>query len=122
MRSLVLLAAHVAGDFPLQSDRMVAEKFTSPIVRAGHVSTYSLPFIAATTILGWTRRTRLVFLAGNWLTHYAIDTRRWAEPREGFEARPLWFDQAYHVIALALLAFSADLLDETRQGGEHERR
>lgn len=101
--ALYALAAHAAGDFPLQTDRMAAEKFDSRIVRAEHVSVYTLAFVPVAFATDWSTHQRVVFLAGIWGSHFAVDSRRWKEPIEGFETRPLWFDQAYHIITLALV-------------------
>lgn len=100
---LYALAAHAAGDFPLQTDRMAAEKFDSDRVRAEHVSVYTASFFPVALAADWSTRQRAVFLAGIWGTHYAIDTRRWFENRDGFPTRSVWFDQALHVIALAVV-------------------
>ena len=100
---LYALAAHAAGDFPLQTDRMAAKKFDSDRVRAEHVSVYTASFLPVVFAADWSAQQRAVFLAGLWGTHYAIDTRRWKEPVEGFESFPVWFDQALHVIALAVV-------------------
>lgn len=100
---LYALAAHAAGDFPLQTDRMAAEKFDSDRVRAEHVSVYTTAFLPVALAADWSNRQRAVFLAGIWGTHYAIDTRRWKEPVEGFESFPVWFDQALHIISLAVV-------------------
>jgi hypothetical protein len=99
--SLLLLAAHAAGDFPLQTDWMAAEKFDEPTVRFAHVAVYTVVFFPAMFFLGWSPRRSVVFLAVLAATHYAIDSRRWAEPKERFEAYPFSLDQSLHVIALA---------------------
>jgi len=100
--TLSLLAAHAAGDFPLQTDRMAAEKFDSRRVRAAHVAVYTLGFVPAVLASDWTVRQSVAFLATIASTHYAVDSRRWND------AVPIWYDQALHVIALALAAFFAD--------------
>lgn len=105
---LFALASHAAGDFPLQSDRMVAEKFDSSWVRAKHIAVYTTAFIPTVRATDWGPRQSARFLLTLAATHYAIDSRRWAENREGFPTRALWFDQAFHVIALAACAGVAD--------------
>lgn len=101
--ALYAIAAHFAGDFPLQSDRMAAAKFEDARVRAEHVTVYVATFLPVVIATDWSRRQAVVFLGGLWGSHYAIDSRRWADPVEGFPTRPLWFDQAFHLIALAVL-------------------
>ena len=112
MLPLYLLGAHAAGDFPLQTDEMAANKFDSAFVRAKHVTSYSLPFVGATALSEWSTKQRVVFLLGNWLTHFAIDTKRWKEPTEGFESFPVWYDQALHVVALSIMVALTETLSE----------
>ena len=99
---LFAIASHAAGDFPLQSDRMAAEKFDSRPVRAAHVATYTLAFVPTVIAAGWGPRRSLAFFTTLATSHFTIDSRRWAEQREGFKTRPVWFDQALHLIALAI--------------------
>ena len=100
---LYALAAHAAGDFPLQTNAMAARKFDEPLVRAAHVTVYTLSFLPVALAADLDRRQAVVFLGGIWGTHFVIDSRRWKEPVDGFEAFPVWFDQALHVIALAIV-------------------
>lgn len=102
--SLSLLAAHFAGDWPLQSNAMAAEKLDDAGVRAKHVTVYTAAFLPIVFLSDWDNRQAAVFLTGLWGSHFIIDSRRWAEPVDGFESRPIWFDQVYHVIALAVIA------------------
>jgi len=114
--SLYLLAAHTGGDFLLQTNHMATHKFGSTFVRAKHVSAYSLPFVGAAALSSWSTRQRVAFLAGNWVTHFAIDTKRWKEPAEGFETLPVWFDQALHVTSLGLLAALVEAIGDYNNG------
>ena len=100
---LYALAAHAAGDFPLQTDRMAAAKVDDSVVRAEHVSVYTAAFVPVAVAADFSARQGAVFFAGIWATHFVIDSRRWKEPTEGFEAFPVWFDQALHLIALAVV-------------------
>ena len=100
--TLSLLAAHAAGDFPLQTDRMAKEKFNSYRVRAAHVAVYTLGFVPVVAMTDWTLRQSAAFLAALATTHYAVDSQRWND------AAPVCYDQALHVIALAMAAFLAD--------------
>ncbi len=108
MLPLYALAAHAAGDFPLQTDEMAANKFDDSTVRAKHVATYTSTFLPVALAADWTNRQRAVFLATIFGTHYVIDTRRWKDPVPGFEAFPVWFDQALHIIALAVASYIAE--------------
>lgn len=94
--ALAFLAAHAAGDFPLQSDWMAAEKFDSRLARAVHVTVYTAAFLPVVCRVGWSRRRAAVFLALLWGSHFIIDSRRWNA------AVPIWYDQALHLIALAV--------------------
>ena len=99
---LYALASHFAGDFPLQSNHMARRKFDNPVVRLAHVAVYTATFVPMVTCTDWSRRQSAAFLATLAVTHYAIDSRRWAENFDGFPTRALWFDQSFHLIALAV--------------------
>lgn len=88
MSDLRYLAAHAAGDFLLQSDWMAQNKLDHPFVRAVHVTVY-------TGVFTLVRRNPL-FLALLWVSHFVIDSRRWSD------SVPIWYDQALHIIALAV--------------------
>lgn len=98
MNALRALAAHAVGDFPLQTDEMASEKFDDRTVRARHVTVYTLTFVPVAILEGWSLRRGLLFLGTIWLTHFGIDSRRWND------AVPIWYDQALHVIAIAVAA------------------
>ncbi|QCC57384.1 DUF3307 domain-containing protein [Natrinema thermotolerans] len=100
--ALAFLAAHAAGDFPLQTDWMATEKFDSRLARAVHVTVYTAAFLPAVRRAGWPRRRAAAFLALLWTSHFVVDSQRWYENRDGFPTRALWFDQALHLIALAV--------------------
>ena len=97
--TLQLLAAHAAGDFPLQTGWMAQNKLDSPLARGVHVTTYTAAFVPL--------RRKPLFLALLWISHYAIDSRRWND------AVPIWYDQALHIIALAIVAGIVDRWDRS---------
>jgi len=99
---LYALAGHMAADFPLQSDNMAARKFDSRRVRAKHVAVHVAAMAPAVLAAEWSWRQRVAFLAALAATHHGIDTRRWVEPTDGFPTFPVWYDQALHVVALAV--------------------
>ena len=105
MKSLYALASHAAGDFPLQTDRMADEKFDNRQVRARHVAVYTAAFIPAILTTEWDGRQIAAFLGTVAATHFVIDSRRWND------AVPIWYDQALHVIVLAVATALADALD-----------
>lgn len=94
--TLLALASHAAGDFPLQTSRMAEEKFDNPRVRAEHVTVYTATYLPFVSVVEWSNRQRATFLVLIWGTHFLIDTQRWNE------VVPIWYDQALHLIALAL--------------------
>ena len=98
---LYLLALHFLGDWPLQSDWMAARKLDEPLVRLAHVAVYTAVVSSVVVITPWSTTGRVLFAALVAVTHFIIDSQRWKEPVEGFESRPIWFDQAYHIITLA---------------------
>ena len=85
--SLYALAGHMAADFPLQTDHMAAHKFESDLVRAAHVAVHAVAQVPTVLAADWSWRQRATFLATLAATHYAIDTRRWAENFDGFPTR-----------------------------------
>lgn len=101
--TLYALAAHFAGDWPLQSDRMAAQKFDDPVVRTQHVAIYTAVFVPLAVLAEWTLLASGLFLALLAVSHWIIDSQRWKLPVEGFESRPIWFDQAYHVVTLGVV-------------------
>jgi len=103
--TLYALAAHAAGDFPLQTDWMAGNKFDSRTARAVHVAVYTACYIPVVLKSGWSKRQALTFLGTITATHFAIDSRRWNENV------PIWYDQALHVISLAVAFLLADAGD-----------
>ena len=100
--SLYALAAHAAGDFPLQTDWMAENKFDSRLARGVHVAVYTAAFIPLVLAGGWSKKRSMAFLGTLAATHFGIDSRRWNENV------PIWYDQALHTIALAVAFALAD--------------
>lgn len=101
MPALALLAAHALADFPLQTDRMAAEKFNDAEARFGHAWIH----LWVTCIVLWatpgiSAQTALPAAVAVAVLHYAIDSRRWADPKPDFEAYPLAVDQTLHLVSL----------------------
>lgn len=100
---LDILAAHLAGDFLLQSDWMAANKLRCWRARALHVATYAAAFLPVLA-LHWPGLGRaLLFLGLLALSHFLTDSRRWSTG-ENWPAKPIVVDQVLHVIELAILA------------------
>lgn len=104
--AVVLLALHLLGDFPLQTDWMAANKFDHGPAFLAHLWVH-LTLYAVILIMIYGSRAGFIamFVAG---CHAVIDWRRWAEPKDGFEDYPIWVDQSLHVstIALAIIWFT----------------
>lgn len=75
MIGLYLLAAHLVGDFVLQTRWQAAGKFTDPWLRFRHVLAYSVPFypIAVIEADGWRS---VGFMAALLFLHALTDSRR----------------------------------------------
>jgi len=104
MISLYLLTAHLVGDFPLQPDWMAAQKAESPVVRAVHVLTYSVPFLPLLALTDGV--TALTFVVSSAIVHYGIDSRRWVEPKDHWSPPEMWvwlIDQIMHLCTLTVL-------------------
>src|SRR5665213_101761 len=102
MISLLLLAAHMLGDYITQNDWMAKYKLTNWRVRAVHVSVYCLGFVPVLFCTSLPHRQYLLFLAILWITHFIIDSRRWASGK-GWPPKPILVDQTIHVITLAIM-------------------
>lgn len=108
--TLYALAAHFAGDWPLQSDWMADQKLDSAWVRTQHVAVYTLVFVPLVVAAEWSALAGGLFLALLAGSHWLIDSRRWKQPVDGFESRPIWFDQAYHFVALGVVVALAEVV------------
>lgn len=75
MIGLYLLAAHLVGDFVLQTRWQAVGKFTDHALRLRHVTTYSLPFIPIAAWYG-PDGSGAGFMIGLVLLHYLTDSRR----------------------------------------------
>jgi hypothetical protein len=104
MISLYLLAAHMLGDFVLQSDRMAKAKLTDVWERTLHVTGYTLGFIPFLGMAGITDWRNPAFLGCLWVTHFITDSRRWASP-DPWPPKPILVDQTIHLVTLAVLGW-----------------
>jgi hypothetical protein len=106
MMGLDLLAAHMVGDFILQTNRMARLKYRDTSVRFVHCTIYALLMLIAAWShaetgwgLGW-------FVFWIWLSHYVIDAKKWASDHE-WPVKSIMVDQTLHIV---VLAFAARLL------------
>lgn len=102
--ALLLLAAHLVGDFPLQPTWMAKQKLDNPNVRLVHVVIHTILVGAFLTFGGVAKGVPAAFYVYYAATHYVIDCRRWGEPRDDFPAWQYVIDQVLHVTALALVS------------------
>lgn len=125
MIALYLLAAHLVGDFLLQTRWQAALKLTSARVRARHVAGYLIPFVVVLALLrpSWGHAVTFVCLLA--VLHFLTDSRRfystpgewivWAVRRYRYgwlvlrlepnpwPAMPLMIDQSLHLVQIAVL-------------------
>lgn len=107
MIGLYLLTAHLIGDFPMQPEWMATEKLHSRSVRGLHVITYSLPFLPLLALTSPVKG--LIFAVSNGAVHYAVDSRRWAEPKDHWSPPEMWvwfIDQIIHLSTLTVLGIA----------------
>lgn len=80
MTGLYLIAAHMLGDFVLQSRWQALAKLTNPRARAQHCAVYALPFLPVIAWRGYhadLAAWRVVaFLVGLVVLHFLTDSRR----------------------------------------------
>ncbi len=102
MLGLRLLAAHLIGDFILQTNEEAIKKFDYPEIRQQHVAKYILPFIPVILVskASWMNKVRFFVWVAD--LHYITDSQRWASGEE-WPPKPILVDQALHIAQLALL-------------------
>lgn len=102
--ALLLLAAHLLGDFPLQPRWMAREKVDDHGVRFVHVVIHTILVFVLLTLGGVAPEIPSMFYGAYAASHFAIDTRRWVEPRDDFPTWHYVVDQIMHVTAIALVS------------------
>jgi hypothetical protein len=104
----VLLVAHLAGDFLLQTHWMAANKATSHKACAAHIAFYAMPMVAAGLGFGVQLEALALILA----QHYLQDRYRlhlhWMRimsqsTPEQWPVGPLCVDQALHIYWIAIV-------------------
>lgn len=101
--ALLLLAAHLLGDFPLQPRWMAREKIDDHGVRFVHVVIHTILVFVLLTLGGVAPEIPSTFYGAYAASHFAIDCRRWVEPRDDFPTWHYVVDQIMHVTAIALV-------------------
>lgn len=103
MIGIDFLAAHMLGDYILQTHDMSQRKLTHAGIRALHVTIYTLCFVPFLWLLNLPLDRCVLFLALCWITHFITDSRRWRSG-EQWPPLPILVDQSIHAVTLAVLA------------------
>lgn len=98
-----LVAAHMTGDYLLQSKNMAAKKLTDWWVRWQHVSVYSV--VVGSSMLWYAASDWQLIVAYLWVfvTHFITDSHRWRTDNP-WPAMPILQDQSLHAVQLAIAA------------------
>ncbi len=102
MRDIDLIAAHLVGDYILQTNDEAVNKTKDFNKLLYHCVKYAFAF---TPFLFATRKKNKhkdLFFILNFLSHMIIDHRRWASGEE-WGPKPILVDQALHAVTLAIL-------------------
>ena len=101
MISMCLLAAHMLGDYILQTDYLASKKLTNWKIRLIHVWFYTMPFAVIGLLydLPWLRL--LWFVLAVAVPHFVIDSRRFCT-KSPWVFKPLMVDQTLHMVCLAI--------------------
>ena len=102
MISLLLLAAHMLGDYITQTGWMAADKLINWKARVVHVTVYTAGFVPIAYLCGLAPARFAAFIGAVWVTHFITDCRRWASG-EQWPPKPILVDQSIHIITLAVL-------------------
>lgn len=103
--ALDILAAHLVGDYILQTNEEAINKTSSNKHLATHVLKYALAFVPVSLASGRSVscRRKLAFLVILAVLHAGTDFRRWASGEE-WSPKPILVDQAMHAVQLAILS------------------
>lgn len=106
MIALMMIAAHMAGDFLFQTQWIAENKMKNPLVLWLHCYIYTLCFIPVTVYAHYHQGLEYVygFIMAIFATHMLIDWRKWASGRY-WTPKPILVDQTLHAITLAFLAY-----------------
>jgi hypothetical protein len=102
MKGLDILAAHMVGDYILQTNEEAVGKTDSLALLAKHVAKYMLPHAVVGVVHGRSIGRGIAYTLSVGATHAFIDHRRWASGGE-WPPKPILVDQAIHSAQLALL-------------------
>jgi len=102
MKGLDILAAHMVGDYILQTNEEAVGKTDSLVLLAKHVGKYTLAHAVVGVVHGRSLRRGIVYTLSVGAVHAITDSRRWASGRE-WPPKPILVDQALHAVQLAAL-------------------
>jgi hypothetical protein len=102
MIGLCLLAAHMAGDYLLQTHWMAMNKMKDMRVLMLHCAIYTACFIPIGFLFDWKINFQATFYGLVYSTHVITDCRRWASGDQ-WPPKPILVDQAVHIVTLAVL-------------------
>lgn len=102
VNAMDLLAAHMLGDYILQTNEEAINKFYDIEYLQSHVIKYMLAFVPVTLLSKRKVSDKICFLLLLYATHLITDSRRWASGEE-WAPKPILVDQALHAIQLAIL-------------------
>ncbi len=102
MKSIDLLAAHMIGDYILQTNEEAVNKFTDFNQLFSHCIKYTMAFIPFLIVDKSSMDRKMLFGYLMLATHLLTDRRRWASGEE-WPPKPILVDQAIHAATLALL-------------------
>ena len=98
-----MIAAHMVGDYLLQTDNMARNKFSDKSVRLLHCGAYMLPVFLVGYVHAVSPWGLALFYVVNLIAHFVIDSRRWASG-DKWPPKPILVDQALHLVTLAFTA------------------
>ncbi len=102
MKDFDLLAAHMVGDYILQTNDEAVNKFYDVNKLMDHCFKYTMAFLPFVLVTDSSIERKVAFLMSVYVTHILTDSRRWASGEE-WPPKPILVDQAIHAVTLALL-------------------
>lgn len=102
MKEFDILAAHMVGDYILQTNEEAVGKTTSPSLLAKHVAKYCIPHAVVGLVHGRSIGRSIAYTLSVGITHAFIDHRRWASGEE-WPPKPILVDQAIHAVQLSII-------------------
>ena len=107
---MLILAAHMLGDFLLQTDWMADNKKCDLLALSVHVTIYTFCQAIAFHFMAFNnpdmRSFAIPAMSLIWLSHFVVDTvdfqkgHKWAQ-------RGFWLDQSWHILTLVVIYYLA---------------